>query len=294
MNRALNITIDPHAGFCFGVVNSITKAEENLAKNKNLYCLGDIVHNNMEVERLSKMGMEVITHEQLKTLRNAKVLIRAHGEPPETYQLAKENNIELIDASCPVVLKLQQRIKKGFEQTLPQNGQLVIFGKAGHAEVVGLEGQTGYKAIVVSGLNDLNKIDFRRPVTLFSQTTQSPYEYQVLCENIEQRLKEENPSNPAPFHTHDTICRKVANREPWLKDFASNHDICIFVSGKKSSNGLFLFSVCKSTNPHSFMISSSDELKREWFENAQSVGISGATSTPLWLMQEIAEKIKTI
>jgi len=294
MKRALEITIDPHAGFCFGVVNSIKKAEENLAENKKLYCLGDIVHNNMEVERLTKMGLEVITHEQLRTLRNQKVLIRAHGEPPETYQLAKENNIELIDASCPVVLKLQQRIRKSFEQTLPEKGQLLIFGKPGHAEVVGLEGQTSYKAIVISEMEDLQKIDFTRPVTLFSQTTQSPSEYKAICRLIEKKIKEVNPSSPAPFFSHDTICRKVANREPWLRDFASNHNVCIFVSGKKSSNGLFLYSVCKSSNPSSHLISSSEELQSEWFKNAQSVGISGATSTPMWLMQEIAEKIKSL
>lgn len=285
----MNITIDPNSGFCFGVVFAIQMAEDELDKGESLYCLGDIVHNNREVERLEAKGLQIIDHEVLKQLKNTKVLIRAHGEPPETYKIALENNIELIDASCPVVLKLQNRIRKGYEDT---QGQIVLYGKQGHAEVNGLAGQTNGNAIVVNSVEDLNKVDFSKPIQFFSQTTQSTEGFEMMKNEIEKRIKANNSNTDLLFEANDTLCRQVSNREPQLKEFASQFDVIVFVSGKKSANGKVLFDVCKSVNSNTFFVSSEDEIELQWFQDVDSVGICGATSTPMWLMEEVAKKIK--
>ena len=290
----MKVTIDPHSGFCFGVVYAIEKAEEELDKSGKLYCLGDIVHNNMEVDRLQAKGLEVIDHERLKDLHDCKVLIRAHGEPPETYKIALENNIELIDASCPVVLKLQNRVRTSFENAIDEDGQLVIFGEPGHAEVNGLMGQTGGKAIIVKNEDDLVQVDFSKPVYLFSQTTKSTAGFQAMKKLIEDRAYKsmEKEVTDEFLVTNDTVCRQVSNREPHLRKFAVEYDILLFVSGKKSSNGKALYEVCKSVNPRSYFISDVDEIDPVWLENIESIGIAGATSTPMWLMQKVAETVK--
>ncbi len=289
----MKINIDTNSGFCFGVVYAIQTAEDELENTDKLYCLGDIVHNNMEVDRLKAKGLEIINHDQLRQLHDVKVLIRAHGEPPETYLIASQNNIELIDASCPVVLKLQNRVRAGFDEAEKMDGQLVIYGKEGHAEVNGLVGQTKGKAIVVMNDSDLEKIDFTRPVKLFSQTTKSTKGFLDLKRKIEQRIEAAGGDHKNIFEANDTLCRQVSNREPQLRDFSQKHDVVIFVSGKKSSNGKALFDTCKLENDHSYFISEPEELKKEWFENAQSVGICGATSTPMWLMEKVKESIRS-
>ena len=286
----MNIEIDPGSGFCFGVVYAIQRAEEELKKHKTLYCLGDIVHNNVEVNRLKELGLVTIEHSQLKNLHNCKVLIRAHGEPPETYQIAFQNNIELIDASCPVVLRLQNKIKNGFDRMKEVNGQIVIYGKEGHAEVNGLVGQTKEEAIVVNKISDLDKIDFTRPVILYSQTTQSTSGFQAIQQEIEKRLASMNVN--FSFVANDTICHQVSTRGPQLMEFSKTHDIIIFVSGKKSSNGKMLYEVCKKENPNTYFVSDVDDLDFFWFSENKSVGICGATSTPRWLMEKICNEIK--
>ncbi|MFN8165311.1 MAG: 4-hydroxy-3-methylbut-2-enyl diphosphate reductase [Bacteroidia bacterium] len=286
----MKITIDPYSGFCFGVVYAIQKAEEELEKSGKLYCLGDIVHNNMEVERLRKKGLEVIDHEGLKNLRNTKVLIRAHGEPPETYQTALENNIELIDASCPVVLKLQHRVRESYDDVVDNDGQIVIYGEVGHAEVNGLVGQTGGDAIIVRSEEDLDKVDFSRPIYFFSQTTKSSVGFMKMKAIIEERSEKaiQKELSQEYMIANDTICRQVSNREPQLKKFAANYDVIVFVSGKKSSNGKALYEVVKSVNPKSYFVSSDDEIDNAWFNGVETVGICGATSTPMWLMEKVA------
>jgi 4-hydroxy-3-methylbut-2-en-1-yl diphosphate reductase len=283
----MKIEIERSSGFCFGVVNAIHIAEDSLTKEKELFSLGDIVHNEQEIKRLEKLGLKTITRDAFFRKTNGTVLIRAHGEPTETYQHAAENNITLIDATCPVVLRLQKKIKKAFEQNKKQNGQIVIFGKKGHAEVIGLNGQTGYQAIIVQDESDLAQIDFSRPVTLFSQTTRPVDELIQLAQNIERRMHEN-----IPLTFHNTICSQVASRIPKLKKFADKHDRIIFVAGKKSSNGKSLYAVCKQQNPHSYFISKPEELQPEWFQQVESVGICGATSTPQWLMEKVAETIR--
>ncbi len=291
----MQVTIDSNSGFCFGVVYAIQMAEDELDRTGHLYCLGDIVHNNMEVDRLRTKGLEIIDHEKLKNLRDCKVLIRAHGEPPETYQLAIKNNIELIDASCPVVLKLQNRVQTTFNNIDDDNSQIVIYGEEGHAEVNGLVGQTKGKAIVVKTEDDLNKIDFSKPVFFFSQTTKSTAGFEKMEQMIQQRIiKQKGSMEESDFVSNDTLCRQVSNREPQMRKFAKEHEVVIFVSGKKSSNGKALFSVCEQTNPRSYFISSSDELNTAWFENVNSVGICGATSTPVWLMEDVSKEIKKL
>ncbi len=291
----MKVTIDPHSGFCFGVVYAIEKAEEELDRSGKLYCLGDIVHNNMEVDRLQAKGLEVINHDQLKDLHDCKVLIRAHGEPPETYKIALDNNIELIDASCPVVLKLQNRVRTSFENAIDEDGQLVIFGEPGHAEVNGLMGQTGGKAIIVKNEDDLVHVDFSKPVYLFSQTTKSTAGFQAMKKLIEVRAYKsmEKEVTDEFLVTNDTVCRQVSNREPHLRKFAVEYDVILFVSGKKSSNGKALYEVCKSVNPKTYFISDVDEIDASWLENTESIGIAGATSTPMWLMQKVAETVKS-
>jgi 4-hydroxy-3-methylbut-2-enyl diphosphate reductase len=288
----MKITIDQNSGYCFGVEYAIQMAEDELEESKTLYCLGDIVHNDMEVERLFEKGLRIIDHEQLKELRDCKVLIRAHGEPPETYQIALKNNIELIDASCPVVLKLQNRVKNSYERIKNNDGQVVIYGKQGHAEVAGLSGQTNSEAIVVMEDSDLDKIDFSKPSVLFSQTTKSTKGFYDMKSKIEDKyLSHSLKSLDESFEAHDSICRQVSNREPKMKTFAQEHDVIIFVSGKKSSNGKALYQVCKKQNERSYFISSSEELNPDWFKNNDSVGICGATSTPMWLMEKVSEDI---
>ena len=288
----MNVTIDQKSGFCFGVVYAIEMAEEILKKDHKLYCLGDIVHNNKEVDRLNNLGLEIINHQQLESLNNCKVLIRAHGEPPSTYEIALKNDIELLDASCPVVLKLQHQIKEGYEQIKNINGQVIIFGKEGHAEVTGLVGQTDGKAIIVATEEDLNKVDFDKPIYIYSQTTKSPAAFQNIINNIKDKLNSEGKSDELKFVVHDTLCRQVSGREPQLKQFSIDNDVIIFVSGTKSSNGKMLYSSCREENKHSYFISDVKEIKEDWFEDVSSVGICGATSTPRWLMEEVAEFIK--
>ncbi len=269
-------------------------AEDELVDQQGLYCLGDIVHNDMEVKRLTDKGLIIISREQLPDLKNARVLIRAHGEPPETYRLAMENNLELIDASCPVVLKLQNRVKHAFDKIQPQKGQIVIYGKEGHAEVVGLTGQTKQEAIVIMNDDDLDKIDFNRPVTLFSQTTKSTKGFYRMKQLIEERVeKARGSAGIEEFKANDSICRQVSNREPQLKQFSEQHDVIVFVSGKKSSNGKALYNVCKEQNPRSYFIENEHGLNMSWFKPQDSVGICGATSTPMWLMKQVAEYIES-
>lgn len=288
----MKITIDHKSGFCSGVTSAIHAAEAELKKNKKLYCLGDLVHNNIEMERLKNLGLVVITTEQFKKLKNEKILIRAHGEPPETYKIAKENNLTLLDYTCPVVLKLQQNIKKGFEQMEKIDGQVVIYGKEGHAEVIGLNGQINDKAVIISNHDDKLNIDFSKPVILFSQTTKDESGFFKLAELIKQKMQESGVDADKNLIINNTICRSVSKRVPLLEKFASEHDVIIFVSGIKSSNGQYLFSVCKKINLNSFMISNASELNKDWIIGKNSVGICGATSTPMWLMQDVAEKIK--
>jgi len=289
----MRVEIDSNSGYCFGVEFAIQMAEDELMDGKLLYCLGDIVHNDMEVKRLTERGLVIVDREEMVNLKDCKVLIRAHGEPPETYRIAMENNLELIDASCPVVLKLQNRVKHAYDQTGDKNGQIVIYGKEGHAEVIGLTGQTNQEAIIVMQEEDLDKIDFTRPVSLFSQTTKSTKGFYHIKKLIERRLEQANGSlEEAEYKANDSICRQVSNREPQLTRFASLHDIIIFVSGKKSSNGKALYNVCQEQNLRSYFIENENELDFSWFKPGDFVGICGATSTPMWLMKQVAEHIE--
>ncbi len=280
------VEVDKESGFCPGVINAIRKAEDELKTRPMLYCLGDIVHNGQEVKRLEEQGLKTIDHASLLQLRDTKVLLRAHGEPPSTYELAQQQGIEIVDATCPVVLQLQKKVRRMYE-TEPDS-QIVIYGKHGHAEVNGLVGQTHSTAIVIENESELSKIDFSRPVRLFSQTTMSVDNFRQLSLNIGQRMKD-----GATLQTFDTICRQVANRIPHMREFASRHDAILFVSGKKSSNGKALFEVCRSVNPHSYQVSSLEDVDPSFWEGAQSVGICGATSTPRWQMDQVADLVKS-
>ncbi len=280
------IEIDKQSGFCFGVVKAINKAEEELKENGTLYCLGDIVHNNIEVERLEKMGLITIDHEQLKKLKNVRVLLRAHGEPPSTYEIAKQNNIELIDASCPVVLGLQKKIKKRFVRRENDEAQIVIYGKKGHAEVNGLLGQTEETAIVIESKDEIDKLDFSRDINLFSQTTKSLEGFFEVGELIRKRMNE-----GAKLEFYDSICRQVSNRVPNIQEFAASHDLIFFIAGEKSSNGKVLFTECKEKNPNSYLIHSPDQIDPSLLKEGLSIGICGATSTPMWQMEALAENI---
>ncbi|UZR93993.1 4-hydroxy-3-methylbut-2-enyl diphosphate reductase [Chondrinema litorale] len=292
----MEITIDNKAGYCFGVEYAIQMAEQEMEDNGQLYCLGDIVHNSMEVERLNKKGLQIIDRDELKQLRNCKVLIRAHGEPPETYKLAIENNIELVDASCPVVLKLQNRVKHAFDRISDIEGQIVIYGKKGHAEVIGLNGQTNNSAIVISSKEDLDQLDYTKPITLFSQTTKSTKGFYEIKAEIEKRQQEaiNGKDNTAEFVANDSICRQVSNREPQMDKFSQENDVIVFVSGKKSSNGKSLFNVCLRNNSRSYFIENESEVNPSWFNPNDKIGISGATSTPMWLMQNVADYIRDL
>lgn len=285
----MQVDIDPHSGYCFGVEFAIQMAEDEMQDGQKLYCLGDIVHNAMEVERLYKKGLRTIDRQQLEQLHDCKVLIRAHGEPPETYEMALRNNIELIDASCPVVLKLQNRVKHSYDKTKSVDGQIVIYGKNGHAEVIGLTGQTNDEAIIIAEEKDLDQIDFSRPVTLYSQTTKSTKGFYHMKDLIEKRIKEVNGVlREGDFDANDSICRQVSNREPKMVSFSQIYDVVLFVSGKKSSNGRALYNVCLENNPRSYFIENEEELDMEWFSPNDRVGICGATSTPRWLMEKVA------
>lgn len=280
------IEIDRQSGCCFGVAKAISRAEEELQKGGTLYCLGDIVHNNMEVERLKKMGLITINHEQLKQLKNVRVLLRAHGEPPSTYETARQNNIEIIDASCPVVLGLQKRINKKYKLREYNDDQIVIFGKKGHAEVNGLLGQTDESAIIIESKEEIDKLDFSRNISLFSQTTKPLDGFQEIGELIRSRMKE-----GAKFEFYDTICRQVSNRVPSIQEFAARHDLIIFIAGEKSSNGKVLFAECKKRNPNSHFIHSPEEIDPALLSDDISIGICGATSTPMWQMEAVATNI---
>jgi len=291
----MQVEIDSKSGFCFGVVYAIEKAEQELTENATLYCLGDIVHNSVEVKRLQQKGLITIDHEQFKNLKNCKVLIRAHGEPPETYKIALQNNITLIDASCPVVLKLQNNIRNGYQEVTKINGQLVIYGKKGHAEVNGLVGQTGNNVTVVENEDDLDKLDYAKPITIYSQTTKSIEGYKKIQSIIKERMQVALGIDDIPFSTNDTICRQVSHRYPAIKEFAAKHDLVLFVSGRKSSNGKVLFKSCTDSNSNSKFITDIDDIKLEWFSSQiKSVGVCGATSTPRWLMEKIAKFIEKI
>lgn len=281
------IEIDSDSGFCFGVTSAIRKAEEELAGGDKLYCLGDIVHNSDEVNRLRDKGLITISHAELAELHDVKVLLRAHGEPPETYEMAKRNGVEIIDATCPVVLKLQQRIKSAYDQ--PDRPQILIYGKVGHAEVNGLVGQTRGKAIVLETTADIDRVDLNRPTHLYSQTTKSIDGLRAISSAVENRM-----SAGTEFRSFDTICRSVAHRVDKLREFASAHSVILFVSGKKSSNGKFLHSECLKVNPRTHMISNEEELRSEWLNAAETIGICGATSTPRWLMERVSDRIKQL
>ena len=278
------VEIDDRSGFCFGVTTAIRKAEEELQKSGRLYCLGDIVHNSDEVERLRSIGLITITHEQMSQLHDVKVLLRAHGEPPSTYEMARRNNIEIIDATCPVVLKLQERIKCTYGQEKPP--QIVIYGKTGHAEVNGLVGQTAGKAIVIEDESQLNKVDFSKDISLYSQTTKSLEGFQAIIHAIE-----ENKAPDTHFESFDTICRQVASRVDHLKEFSRKHDAVLFVAGAKSSNGKILFNHCKEANEHTYLVSNESHINIDWLKDAESIGICGATSTPRWLMENVRTRV---
>lgn len=293
------ITIDDKSGFCFGVVTAIRKAEEELAENRQLYCLGDIVHNSQEVERLERLGLRTINYDDFANLSNATVLFRAHGEPPATYSIAKDRNIDIIDASCPVVRNLQRRIRETYEQhvlstTDDTRAQIVIFGKPGHAEVIGLEGQTDNSAIVVEHPHDLDKIDFGRDIYLFSQTTKSVDEFKTLVTDIENRIRRTGKS--PRFEWHDTICGQVRNRVEHIRDFAGQHSKIVFVGGRNSSNGKVLYEHCKEVNPDTIFIETPEELTNEYIQSCrnQDVGICGATSTPYWLMEAVRQRLSKL
>jgi (E)-4-hydroxy-3-methyl-but-2-enyl pyrophosphate reductase (IPP and DMAPP forming) len=283
------IEIDEHSGFCLGVVNAIKKAEKFLDGHDALYSLGDIVHNNKEVERLESKGMVTITHEHLKDLHNTDVLFRAHGEPPSTYEIAKKQGIRLIDATCPVVLSLQAKVRKKYRELKDTDTQIVLFGKNGHAEVVGLLGQTENKAIVLEKLDDAHILDFTRPIVLFSQTTKSLDEFQALVSLLKSSMK---PG--VLFEYHDTICRQVANRLPLIRKFARQHDCVLFVSGTKSSNGKALFEACQAENARTFFVTGPDDVQPSMFTHSDRIGICGATSTPVWLMEDVKKLVEKL
>ena len=292
----IQIEIDNGSGFCFGVTTAIKKAEEELAKGEKLYCLGDIVHNGRECDRLREMGLITINHDEMQQLHNAKVLLRAHGEPPETYELARKNSIEIIDATCPVVLKLQKRIKDQYEisrtpaPSHPRtSAQIVIFGKKGHAEVLGLVGQTQSNAIVIESSDEVTKLDFNRDIYLYSQTTKSLDEFNRIIDYIQTHI-----SPNATFKSFDTICRSVANRMPNITQFATKHDMILFVCGRKSSNGRVLYNECLRVNPNTHLVEDPQEIESAWLEGIKSVGICGATSTPRWLMEQCRDAIQNM
>ncbi len=290
----MEVHIDANAGFCFGVRRAIQLAGEQLARTGHLYCLGQVVHNEEEEIRLKKMGLEVIDYQRYQNLQNSTVLIRAHGEPPNTYKTAEKNNLTLIDGTCPIVLKLQTEIRKSSIKNDETNGQVVIFGKRNHPEVIGLVGQAGRKSIVIEDESDIDLIDFDAPVYLYAQTTKNKNDFNLLVQKIEKKIRISNPEKEVQFVVKKSICKHVSNRDEGLKSFAKAHDVIIFVGGEHSSNGHQLYEVCKTVNEKSWYIGNADAIKAEWFHKAASVGVSGATSTPQWLLKEVAEAVKKI
>ncbi len=289
----MRVEIDPQAGFCFGVRKAVKAAEEILASEGSLYCLGDLVHNEEELQRLTSLGLKTVNHDEYKALKNCKVLIRAHGEPPETYETARRNNIELIDATCPVVLKLQNKIEKSFEEIRDSGGQLVIFGKKSHAEVRGLAGQTGYKAIVIEKKEDLDKLDYTKAIHLYAQTTMNRQEYETITNEIKNRI-DIAKAGMDRFRCTRSICQQVSGRVPLLREFCQRFDCILFVSSPKSSNGKVLFEECRGVNENTYFVDKPEEIQKDWFKPVSSVGITGATSTPVWLMEKVAQLIKEI
>lgn len=290
-DRGVYIEVDERSGFCFGVEYAIELAEKLLEEGRDVYCLGDIVHNDLEMRRLQEKGLKFIGYEEFKKLRNATVLLRAHGEPPETYRIALENNLELIDASCPIVLKLQNRVVETLMRA-PGDALVVIYGNPEHPEVKGIAGQLPpERVVVVRGVEDLDRVDFSRPIYIFSQTTKSTAAFREIVEKIVRRARQQGNDRVV---VNDTLCRQVSNRDEHLREFASRFDVVVFVAGKKSSNGKSLYGVCKAVNPETYFVSSPDELRREWFVGRKRVGICGATSTPRWLMEEVAHRIREL
>jgi 4-hydroxy-3-methylbut-2-en-1-yl diphosphate reductase len=290
----MKVEIDRQSGFCFGVQNAVEIAEKALSGGEKVFSLGQIVHNDKEVERLSSLGLVSVSHSDFNKLKGSKVLIRAHGEPPETYITAAKNNIKIIEATCPIVKKLQSRIRETWLKIRESGGQIVLFGKPGHAEVIGLLGQINNEGILITSSSDFGKINVRQPVYLFSQTTMSVQEYRHLSEELGKIMAEQGTNPHTNLKVHKTICGQVSNREPHLMEFALKHDIIVFVSGKESSNGKMLYSICKSVNPLTYFVSSPEEIEREWFTGKESAGICGATSTPKWLIENIRDLISNI
>jgi len=287
----VTVEIDPNSGFCYGVVRAIRMAEDELQSEGMLFSLGDIVHNEPELARLNRCGMRNINHHDLQQLRNAKILIRAHGEPPETYRIASANNISIVDATCPVVLNLQKKVHRAYLETKKNNGLVVIYGKPRHAEVNGLVGQTENTAVVVHSVDEIEQIDVSRPIYLFAQTTMTIEGLQCIRSAIEQKRNEQHFSNDVPFQINDTVCRHVSNRGPQLIEFARRHDVVIFVSGTKSSNGKALYELCLKANPCTYQVTTPEDIDLKWFSGATTAGVCGATSTPRWLMEEVTGKI---
>jgi 4-hydroxy-3-methylbut-2-enyl diphosphate reductase len=290
----MQIEIDNNSGFCFGVKKTIEMADQSLKNGEPVYCLGEIVHNSEEVKRLESKGMITITHSDLKNITNANILVRAHGEPPSTYENLEQSNNILHEGTCPIVLKLQQKVVKAWNDAKTMNGQVVIFGKKGHAEVIGIQGQTNNEGIIISGIADLETIDFSRPVNLFAQTTMNPVEYDHIASEIYSRMQKVYQLNEVPFVRNNSICGHVSGRGEKLKVFAKKYDTIVFVSGKNSSNGKVLFDICHESNPNSYWVNDVESVQDEWFLNADKVGICGATSTPEWQMEQVAEKIRQI
>lgn len=288
----MKITIDPDAGFCFGVVRAIDIVDEELNSDNQLYCLGHIVHNSEEVARMEKKGLNIIEHDEFNKLKNSKVIIRAHGEPLSTYTTAKINNMNIIDATCPIVIRLQKKIKEQYELIKDKKGRVVIFGKPNHPEVIGLNGQTENNSIIINSLDDVKKIDFSKPIRLFSQTTMDRKKYKEIAEIIKKEKEKTGHYSDFDLKVFDSICNKVTNRTKQIREFAKANDIIVFVSDKKSSNGKHLFNIAKSANERSYFISNKNEIHKDWFKKSKSVGISGATSTPAWLMEDVANEIK--
>jgi len=293
--RLMKVETDKRSGFCFGVMNAVEIAEKELLNGEKIYSLGSIVHNDKELERLTKLGLVTIGHKEFRKLKNVSVLIRAHGEPPETYLTAEKNNIRIIEATCPIVKKLQSKIRNAWLKAREYNGQVVIFGKTGHAEVIGLMGQIQNEGILVLDTGDISKIDVTRPVWLFSQTTMNTEKYDMFIKSLGMEMKKKGICDPdSCLHVHNTICRQVSDREPSLRKFAARHDIIIFVSGKDSSNGRMLFSIAREINPSTYFISSAEEIDKAWFRGKKSAGISGATSTPGWLIEKVYNVVSNI
>ena len=290
----LEVNIDQNSGFCYGVIRAIEEAERFLARSKPLYSLGAMVHNNEELERLRKNGLRIVNPDQLSTIQGETIIIRAHGEPPSTYVKAQKYGIKIVDCTCPVVLKLQQKIGEEYRRIKPLNGQIVLFGKSGHAEVNGLIGQVSGDAVIIEPDMHLDRLDFNRPISLFAQTTQDPSTFLQLCQTIEVRYRAQGVNPTDHFTTFHTICQQVAGRLPLLREFAKQHQVVLFVSGKESSNGRVLFEACKSANNRSYRIENTTSLCKEWFCRGDSVGVCGATSTPKWLMEEVAKVIQTL